>query len=331
MREIYKPINRVVLADRKNPELDGRYQMRVTLFGPSGIYPKGRISTRHSAFWADENLAFMVARCTEWADCLPHSDVMWLNPEEIRLLGSIMMTERFDGGQRCTFRLLPRCHAYVDGSIDLEKTGTLVQIKKSLLKTRANVDLRGMQDVWAAIGEAKFQCFPSEWLQIELQTLFWNRISLHNLVLLRGIYALIKADMLALEYEFREEATINTFIALDASFELVLRHLKRFGNPSPSSRDAGAWLYRTFDEPLGLSYGENARYFEAFYDQRIQTLHPGSRLGDMPFAPLAWDDYSHLRRALPGIFGFLLTGRHTPEFLGLFQEAKNRTRQSSAQ
>ncbi|WP_246892447.1 hypothetical protein [Achromobacter xylosoxidans] len=330
MRETYRE-SRIALANRKNPAIDGRYQMRVTLFQPSGVYPKVKISTRHSAFWADENLAFMVARCTEWAGSLPHSDVMWLNPEEIRLLGSMMMTERFYGGQRCTFRLLPRCHAYVDGCIDLKKTGTLVQIKKLLLETRNHVDWGGMQNAWTAIGETKFQCFPSDWLQMEFQPLCWGRVSLHNMVLLRGIYALIKADMLALEYEFREEATINTFIALDASFELVLRHLKRFGNPSPSSRDAGAWLYRTFDEPLGLSYGENSRYFEAFYDQRIQTLHPGSRLGDMPFAPLAWDDYSHLRSALPGIFGFLLTGRHTPEYLELFQEAKNRTGQSSVQ
>ncbi|MEX3760871.1 hypothetical protein [Paraburkholderia phenoliruptrix] len=331
MRKSYRATNPVVLANRKNLAIDGRHQMRVTLFRPSGIYPKVRISTRHSALWADENLAFMVARCTEWPNHLPYSDVMWLNPEEIRLLGSLTMTERFDGGQRCTFRLLPRCHAYIDGGIDLTKAGTLVQIKKSLFETRGHVDWRGLQDAWAAIGETKFQCFPSDWLQMELQPLFWNKIPLHNLVLLRGIYALIKADMLALEYEFREEATINTFIALDASFELVLRHLKQCGIPSPSSRDAGTWLYRTFDEPLGLTYGENARYFEEFYDQRIQTLHPGSRLGDMPFAPLAWDDYSHLRSVLPGILGFLLTGQHTPEFLELFQEAKRRAGQSSVQ
>ncbi|CAJ8241732.1 Uncharacterised protein [Burkholderia pseudomallei] len=329
MRRKYREINRIVLEGRRNLAVDGRHQMRITLFRPSGIYPKIRISTRHSAFWADENLAFMVARCTEWSNHLPHSEVMWLNPEEIRLLGSLMMTEEFDGGQRCTFRLLPRCHAYIDGDVKLTRTGTLVQIKKLLLETRGHAEWRGLQDAWAAIGQTKFQCFPRAWLQTELQAAYWNRISLHNLVLLRGIYALIKADMLALEYEFREEATINTFIALDASFELVLRHLKRCGVPSPSSRDAGAWLYRTFDEPLGLSYGENVRYFEEFYDQRIQTMHPGSRLDDMPFAPLAWDDYSHLRSVLPGILGFLITGQHTPEFLELFRAAKERAGRSS--
>lgn len=328
MRKSFRAINPIVLKNRKNRAIDGRHQVRVTLFRPSGIYPKVRISTRHSAFWADETLAFMVARCTEWEDHLPHSDVMWLNPEEIRLLGSLMMTERFDGGQRSTFHLFPRSHAYIDAGIDLKKTGTLVEIKKSLLETRGHLDWREMQNAWATIGDTKFQCFPADWLQMDILPLFWNRISLRNLVLLRGIYALIKADMLALEYEFREEATINTFIALDASFELVLRHLKQSGTPSPSSRDAGMWLYRTFDEPLGLSYGENARYFEAFYDQRIRTLHPGSRLGDMPFAPLAWDDYSHLRSSLPGIFGFLLTRQYTPEFLELFQEAKRRAGQS---
>ena len=71
---------------------------------------------------------------------------------------------------------------------------------------------------------------------------------------------------------------------------------------------------------MGLAYPEDYRYFQDFYDNRIRTLHPGSRLGDFPYAPLAADDYSHLRSVLPGIFGYLITGKHTPEFEALFQQ-----------
>jgi hypothetical protein len=70
---------------------------------------------------------------------------------------------------------------------------------------------------------------------------------------------------------------------------------------------------------LGLAYPEDYRYFQEFYDNRTRTLHPGSRLGDFPYAPLAADDYNHLRSVLPGIFGYLVTGKHTPEFEMLFR------------
>jgi hypothetical protein len=130
---------------------------------------------------------------------------------------------------------------------------------------------------------------------------------------MRGLQALIKSDMLAGHHEFQQEATIATF-ALDASFEMVLRHLRAIGENNPSAQDAGDWLYTVFEEPLGVYGAEGLKYFEQFYSQRVQTVHPGSRLGDVPFAPIMVDDHIHLRGSLPGIFAYLTLGEHLPDF-----------------
>jgi hypothetical protein len=259
----------------------------------------------------------MVAPCNDWPEELPYSEVMWLSAEELRLLGSLMMTERFDGGQRSTFYPCPYEWLYVD-PFPLNKQH-VTELRQLVLERLEEPEYEGLRQAVADNPGNFGGCFPAVRLQMALRQGYWDAISPGNYLLLRGIHALIKSDMLALAFEFREEAIINTFIALDASFQLVLRHLSLSGVRNPSAKDAGEWMYRTFDERLGLAYPDDYRYFQDFYDNRIRTLHPGSRLGDFPYAPLAADDYSHLRSVLPGIFGYLITGQHTPEWKQLFR------------
>ncbi len=284
----------------------------------SGVYPRTTVITPTSAFSASEECTFMVAPAHEWPEHLPYSEVMWLNAEEIRLLGSMMMTERFDGGQRCSFRPVPYHWLYVD-PFPLNSR-RIAELRTCIVKKLTELDTAGLR---AVVDDKPHGFgFSAARLQMGIRKRYWEAMSPDNYLLLRGVYALVKSDMLAQTVEFREEAIVNTFIALDASFQLVLRHLVQIGQHNPSAKDAGDWLYRTFDEPLGLAYPKDYRYFQEFYDNRIRTLHPGSRLGDFPYAPLAADDYSHLRSVLPGIFGYLLTGRHTPEFQALFRRRK---------
>lgn len=286
----------------------------------SGVYPRTTVITPTSAFSAADSCTFMVAPCVDWPDELPHSEVMWLNAEELRLLGSLMMTERFDGGQRSSFHPIPYRWLYVD-PFPLNRR-RVAELRELILEKLADPDFGTLRLIAGENPDAFGGCFPAVRLQMRLRDAYWEAISPENYLLLRGIHALVKSDMLARALEFREEAIVNTFIALDASFQMVLRHLVQSGNRNPSAKDAGDWLYRTFDERLGLAYPDDYRYFQEFYDNRIRTLHPGSRLGDFPYAPLAADDYSHLRSVLPGIFGYLVTGKHTPEFEALFQRKR---------
>ncbi len=295
----------------------------------AGVYPRTTVITQTSAFSATDECTFMVAPCVDWPDELPHSEVMWLNAEELRLLGSLMMTERFDSGQRSSFLPIPYRWLYLD-PFPLNRR-RVAELRALVQQTLAEAEFASLRSIASENPDRFGGCFPAVRLQMGLRQAYWEAISPENYLLLRGIHALIKSDMLARAFEFREEAIVNTFIALDASFQLVLRHLVQSGCRNPSAKDAGDWLYRTFDERLGLAYPEDYRYFQDFYDNRIRTLHPGSRLGDFPYAPLAADDYSHLRSVLPGIFGYLITGKHTPEFEALFRhKAEEAMRQARA-
>lgn len=291
---------------------NGRF--RVMIFRPRGYYPAGTICSPIGQFHADDEIAFSVTRGTPWPEELPYSEVNWLGPDDIRLLGSMMLTEPFLDGPRCCFDPVPFVIPIVERDLDLSYAGTAVRVKRALLAATGQpefVDLQTILDDGLSGGRKPFS--PDN-LSLEMQPEYLAHISSDDHVLVRGLHALIKADMLSRHAEFWEEAAIATYISMEASFELVRRRLRASGIIDPTAREAGEWLYRTFDEPLGAHGADGMRYFEEFYAQRIQTRHPGSRFGDAPYAPIMADDYFHLRTALPGVFGYLAIGRHSRRF-----------------
>lgn len=90
---------------------------------------------------------------------------------------------------------------------------------------------------------------------------------------------------------------------LDASLRLFLREMRKAGYVNPTAKDAGALLDDVFDN----EYDSN-RYFTDFYEDRIKTMHPESRFGTYPSAPLAADDYYQLSESLRAVYDFLITG-----------------------
>lgn len=298
---------------------------KTILFSPRGMYPRGTFCTPSSLFHADDDIVFAVTYGARWSatDDLPYREVDWLEPEVVRLLGALMMTEQFHGGLRSRFYPLPHSGFILnEGKLDLSEPNIAIAIKRAMLRTVNNrLWPKHVQDGWPyAIGK-KFHLFNPAELSIDYFWRYWEGIPTGSHVLMRGIQALVKADMLAAYSEFREEAIIATFIAMEASHELVLRHLRANGLKNPTSADAGEWLYQTFDEPMGVYGAEGLKYFEEFYSQRVQSMHPGSRYGDVPFAPVMADDYTHLRHALPNVFGYLVLGEHTTFF---WQEVADR-------
>jgi hypothetical protein len=74
--------------------------------------------------------------------------------------------------------------------------------------------------------------------------------------------------------------------------------------------------YRPYFDPLGrrrATYLCTGSYFEDFYDARIKTMHPSSRFGIFPVAPLEADDFLFLRYGLIEVYHWLITKRvHAP-------------------
>ena len=288
---------------------------RIKLFRPLGVYPRGTFCTDAGLFHADDDLVFAVTHGATWqatASADSYSEADWLQPQLVRLLGSMIFTEQFPEGLRCWF--YPSSHGDFlidEPTLDTLNPKTGILAKEALLRT---VDNRlwpeHMRSSWTTYLDKKYHLFDSTELSLEHLEDYCSRIETNNFVLMRGIQALVKSDMLAMHSEFIEEASIATYISLDASFELVTRHLRSKGVNNPSAKDAGKWLYETFDEPVGVHGGMDLKYYEEFYSQRIRTIHPGSRLGDSPVAPVSMSDRKHLRQALPGVFAFLTLGFH---------------------
>jgi hypothetical protein len=140
----------------------------------------------------------------------------------------------------------------------------------------------------------------------EIDSKLYNKlvasISIRDHLMMRGLSAILKADMLQVHHEFAEEANTILYIAMEAAFQLTLRHLKESGKADPTALDAGDFLYSTFPNHL-----PGKKFFEDYYEDRIKTFHPHSRLGTFAFPPLLASHAYGLRAGLIAMFQYLIT------------------------
>jgi len=173
----------------------------------------------------------------------------------------------------------------------------------------------GMGDKLPYRPERKYELFDPAELMLGRLIEFWEAFNPADYVVLRGMHALMKSDMLSSHREFHEEATIACFIALDASFSKIQQELINSGYRNPSAHDVAKWVHTNFNAPFGVAEpGPDDRYFGDLYEQRVMTLHPSSRYGEIPVAPLFYGDCMWLRRDLREMFAYLLTGRHGADY-----------------
>lgn len=303
---------------------------RVMVMDPRGIYPRGVQHVPLGFFYADEDIAFSVVHGGDWADIVedaPYSEFDWASPEELRLMASLVLCELRDEPYISLYpvvRYSPRLDA---NELDLTCPLTVHRVRELLLKTAAETSSSlGQNALLRGVVTKKYNTISAERYGFDRLLAFWEALYDAGFVFFRGIYTLIKADMLRQHYEFNEEAIGSLYIALDASFSLVKRHLQRLGIKVPSAHDAAVWLHEHFDAPFGLRAPDDTeKYFGEFYEERVMTLHPSNRYGDLPYAPIMHDDIPHLRRSLREIFAYLLLGKHGQDFYRDLQEHLRRS------
>jgi hypothetical protein len=294
-------------------------EYRVMVFEPKGRYPLGTWHVPNGFFHADEQIVFSVVLGESWRMIdpdMPYSEFDWASPQELRLIASLILCEVMDGILTLLYPIVgfsPRLDA-VD--LDLQSPET-VAMARSLLLThlRQETDIPGeFSDLVRC--RNTYDLFDPKDLVLERLQEFWSALAPLNYVLLRGVYALMKSDMLARHREFSEEAVVSLHIALEASFSLVIRRLKQQGVPNATAHDAAVWLHDHFDASFDLPAPQSTdKYFGEFYDQRVMTMHPSSRFGDLPYSPTINCDICCLRPILRQIFAYLLIGRHDPGYV----------------
>jgi hypothetical protein len=294
---------------------------RVMVFQPLGQYPRGTFCVPNGLFHADEEIAFSVVLGEEWDQLdsdAPSSEFNWASPQELRLMTSLVLCERRDAPLVMLYPVV-RYGPWLDvESLDLHDPATIQIVRSLILERTRNATSRGSDSLLSGRFTKPYELLDPQHYSLDRLERIWKYVKPTNYVLLRGVYALIKSDMLCKHYEFYEEAIICTYIAMECSFSLVQRRLKLEGCQEPTAAAAAAakWLHRNFDEWFGLRKPDASdRYFGEFYIERIKTLHPGNRFGDFPYAPIMHGDLHHLRRVLPEVFAFLVLGAHGPDFL----------------
>ena len=251
----------------------------------------------------------------------------WLSLEEIRLMGSLMLCE-MEGELRLAMYPIQYYSPHLnDADVNLTDQDTLRELK--YLVTREIDDPR-QYPISSFARRATDKCLierytllTAEQLDLSRQAELWEAIDTKDHLLMHGLFTLIKADMLSTYSEFTEEAIQCCFIALEATFRMVLRTLKERGVANPTSKQAAEWVFDNFDWILGPD-AKLDRYFAEFYDQRVTMFHPESRFGVFPYALVMHDDLYHLRPAIRSILGFLVSGRHDKEFLKVVAAGQQR-------
>lgn len=245
---------------------------------------------------------------------IPFSEFDWASPQELRLITTLILCEVTDGPP---IRLYPivRFWPLLDAKeLNLQSSETVAAVRALLLHHATQPwSVRNEFSNLTRLTSREYDLTDPSKFALDRQHEFWNSLASPNYVVLRGVYTLMKSDMLSCHYEFLEEAVHALYIALDASFPLVIRQLRKEGIPSPSAHDAQVWVHKHFSAPFGLPPPEAAeKYFVEFYERRVMTFHSASRFGDLPYSPNMHDDIFHLRRWLREVFAYVLIGRHDP-------------------
>jgi hypothetical protein len=293
------------------------------------MYPRGTFYVPNGFFHADERIVFSVVHGQSWRELdedIPFSEFDWASPQELRLVASLLMCEKMDYGYVRLYPLV-RFSPWLDvARIDLQSEETVREVRAALLRqlAKAKSPIHQFHSL-RALHTRPYELVETSNFEFARLTDYWRALEVPNYVVLRGMYALIKADMLSCHYEFFEEAIVSLYIALEASFTLVLRRLKETGANNPTAHDAARWLHEHFSAPFGHSAPDaTEKYFAEFYEQRIMTLHPGSRFGDVPYAPNMHDDFSHLRPWLRQILAYLVLGEHDAGYVEALEDHRAR-------
>lgn len=277
-------------------------RLRVRTMSPLGRYPNKTISVGKNRLLVRDDIVITTVPIVEpkYHGFMPedYSEVEFLSLEEIRLLASFALALRPDAGMAYAYPL--PFHFDIDRDETSEDSLFQQAVAHSLAEGNRWV-ARGAV-LPPAVGGPKYQLFATP-LDEDLTSRLLQHISIQDRMLIRGLGAQIKADMLWQHHEFREAAIMMLHVAMEASFQIVLRTLSKNKISNPSAEDAGEFIGQVFNP--GVVPG---KYFSDYYEDRIKSLHPLSRFGEFAFPPLQADDYYDLRTDLSAVYAFLIAG-----------------------
>ena len=283
-----------------------------TLMSRFGLYPPEAAGDENHGYQFHPDATLILVRYQEHPKQYEEiSEVEWAKPEEIAFMASMALAMDEDEPRIVFYPESEGVQVKFDPSMPLNDPVLLNVVREKIISHRkARItkyrrrfkDWREHEDFTAAPPFLSKKKYQTRNLDPVLHQALLSAINPSDFLMIRGLSTWLRSAMLAQHRVFTEEAINTLFISMEASFRLVLRVLNSSGVKNPSSKDAASFLAEVFNEdPL-------ERYFEYYYDQRIKTMHPDSRFGVFPHAPLMVDDYYHFRDSLRHLYVYLLIG-----------------------
>ncbi len=278
---------------------------RIRLFSPIGIYPSSGFSYGRSVFEINSEIVFSSLTIHDpgryGLTAEHHSEIEFLSLEEIRFLAAITLSLRPDNGMVCLYPI----PEHLDMSVQPKRNqNELLEIAREFAQSiQSNSYIADRATLPPLLGGPQYSnndYLRENWVAKSVI----RNVNLGDHLLIRGLGALLKSDMLMMRKEFQDAALNSLHIAMEASFQLTLRLLRERGNKKPSALDAGAFI----DSAFGASQ-PSGKYFHEYYEDRVKSVHPTNRYGIFPYPPMYADDLYDLRPNLIAVFVLLITGR----------------------
>lgn len=268
----------------------------VRVLGSRGHYPAFAIETPGHVYCATESLAWMAVTQPALPEDWEFPERALLLPEEIRLLGSILLSEPdpWNNG----FPGLDRGES-VSLQVPVGERGLLEPGMLASLEAEA---ARLALPMVAAGSPTRFSVYDGCSHSDALSLL--KKIDTQDQLLLAGLARLLGASRLISFADELEEGAIALFISMGAALEFIRLHIASTRGVSDVPHSAvSEYLTSTF--PHGA---EIAEYFEARHEERIISVHPANRFGEFWAPPLMVGDIYHLQKSLFGVYRHILLG-----------------------
>lgn len=289
-------------ADLWKPSASG---VCVRLLSPAGFYAtSAEFRTEDAAIYLSPQICAVLTKFSPIThpDKYFYSEVEYLSAFEIRALAAPFLAKKHDTGAVSLYPVT-ECYRHPDTSLDLSKMKVLRTLTRGLCDSITADNYSVAIHLPPCKGGRPYDL--DSYAEIDRRRLgrLYNKIDFEDHLLIRGLGSLLKGAMLRCHREFMEHACMALWVSLDASFRMVLREMKKDGYVNPSAKEAGELLDDIFDNEY-----DSGGYFADFYEERIKTMHPESRYGIYPAAPLNYDEYSQLEASLRTVYELLITG-----------------------
>lgn len=259
------------------------------VFEPGIAYRQESFLDRDAIYIANPDCVFIVVR--QDSTLGPYPELAWLFREEVRILATIALSVP-EGHGMIAFKPGPRESLNVDPCTPLH------------IPALTNLAQRNAKKLLAAQHlAAKFELSSWAGYDEEFDDDLFDGIDLHNDLMVRGLYCLLKGARLMEERDFSEEAVMNIQIAREASLELIREQLMTEGNNNPSFADAHRYITENFVAGRHL-----ADFFRREHDLWVTMKHPKSNFGPVWIPPLMADDFYDTYSGLVSVYRHLITG-----------------------